>query len=85
MLAAGVGVTSRGQAWSDNCRQWVYFDCFMDLEAVRDRIALAPCVRDHEHLGTHDGSEAGFFCEQCKDGIMGVHPEGRKPSTRVYK
>jgi hypothetical protein len=36
-------------------------------------------------LGTHDGQEAGFVCEQCHDAIMGVHRQHRRPSTPVYK
>ena len=34
LLAAGVPVTSRGQAWTDNCHEWVYFDVVLDVEAL---------------------------------------------------
>jgi hypothetical protein len=71
ILGRGFRETSRGQAWSDNCREWVYFDCFIDTAAVRARFALAECVREHVHRGTHDGSERGFYCERCHDGVMG--------------
>lgn len=74
LLARGVEETSRGRAWSKNCREWVYFKCRLDLEALRARFAFAPCVVDHVHRGTHDGSEAGFACELCHDAIMGAHP-----------
>ncbi len=85
MIAAGVPITFRGQAWSDNCREWVYFNCYLDRVAIRNRMALSPCVLDHDHLGTHDGQEAGFRCSECKDGIMGIHKHYLRPSTRVYK
>lgn len=75
LLAAGVPETFRGAAWSRNCREWVYFECVLDRPALRTRFALPVCVIDHEHLGTHDGREAGFVCEQCHDGIMGRHPK----------
>lgn len=68
-----IKVTYRGQAWSDNCSEWIYYDCYLDNESIRNRLKFDECVKDHSHLGTHDGQESGFFCEQCKDGIMGVH------------
>lgn len=74
LRARGVRGTFRGQAWSENCREWVYFDCVLDRAGLRRRFALAPCVVDHEHRGTHDGQEAGFVCTQHHDGIMGRLP-----------
>ena len=71
MIASGLRETYRGQAWSRNCREWVYFDCYIDLEGVRNGFALDACVHDHEHRGTHDGQERGLVCTQCHDGIMG--------------
>lgn len=72
---SGIAETFRGQAWSDNCREWVYFDCFLDLSALRERLQFGNTVIDHSHLGTHDGQEHGFVCQQCNDAIMGIHPE----------
>jgi hypothetical protein len=69
--ACGIRETYRGQPWTSNCREWVYFDCFIDLAAVRSRFALADCVEEHVHRGTHDGQERGFCCSQCHDGVMG--------------
>lgn len=74
LQARGVRETARGQVWSKNCREWVYFDCLLDREALRARFKFAACVEDHEHRGTHDGSEAGFVCTACHDAVMGVHP-----------
>ena len=85
MIAAGVRITFRGEAWSENCHEWVYFDCLIDTPAIRKRMDLAPCVKDHEHLGTHDGQESGFVCADCKDGIMGVHRQYWHPKMRIYK
>ncbi len=75
LIAQGCKETFRGQAWSDNVREWVYFDVCLDMPAVRQRFALDPCVVDHQHLGTHDGQEAGFECTIHQDGIMGRHPQ----------
>jgi hypothetical protein len=84
LTAAGVKETFRGQAWSRNCREWVYFDCFLDRASIRQRMEFAECVKDHEHFGTHDGQEAGFVCEKCQDGIMGVHPSSQPPQKTVF-
>lgn len=72
---AGIKETHRGQPWSKNCREWVYFDCRLDLVSLRARLNLAQVVVDHVHRGTHDGSEAGFVCTCRCDAIMGAHPD----------
>jgi hypothetical protein len=82
MVAAGVEEVFRGQPWSRNCREWVYFRCVLDRRALRERFALPSTVVDHEHLGTHDGQEAGFACSLCHDAIMGNHPQ--HPGDRVF-
>ena len=74
LLDRRIPETLRGQPWSDNCRQWVYFACVLDLPALRGRLALDACVADHQQLGTHDGSESGFVCTVHHDAIMGLHP-----------
>jgi len=84
LLAAGMRVTFRGKAWSDNCREWVYFDCLLDRTALRRRFPFPPSVTDHERLGTHDGQEAGFVCTACKDAVMGLHPSCAG-SAQIFK
>lgn len=60
LAAANVEEIYRVQAWSRNCREGVYFRCLLDRPSLRKRLALPACVIDHEHVGTHDGREAGF-------------------------
>ena len=79
----GIKETYRGQPWSDNCREWVYFDCYLDTAAIRTKIEFEACVKDHVLRGTHDGSERGFYCERCRDGVMGLSEPG--PGTPVFK
>jgi hypothetical protein len=74
LIEAGIPVVFRGQAWSQNCREWVYFQCVLDRVELRKQFAFPSCVQDHEHVGTHDGREAGFVCTVCDDAIMGIHP-----------
>jgi hypothetical protein len=73
MLSGGMRETYRGQAWSNNCREWVYFDCFIDTASIRQKFNLAACVSEHAHRGTHDGQERGFVCSTCWDAIMGAY------------
>jgi hypothetical protein len=83
LKARGVAETYRGQTWSRNCREWVYFACRFDLPALRLRFVFAPYVVDHVHRGTHDGAEAGLVCNRCWDAIMGLHPDAGS-SAIVY-
>ena len=73
LLSRGVAEIFRGQAWSMNCREWVYFDCFLDTDAIRKHFTLPEGVHDHSHRGTHDGQERGLVCTVCKDAIMGLY------------
>ena len=73
LLAKGIKETHRGKVWTKNCREWVYFDCYLNLASIRKRLCLDECVKDHIHFGTHDGTEAGFVCNIHKDAIMGFH------------
>ena len=78
---AGIPEVYRGRPWSMNCREWVYFDCYLDLEALRIKYALPAWVTDHIHRGTHDGQERGLVCSQCHDAIMGLYePVAGKPT-----
>jgi hypothetical protein len=80
LLLRNFTVTSRGQAWSKNCREWVYFDCFLDIPAIQAHVRLPECVTTHSHRGTHDGQELGFVCTLCNDAIMGLYePVPGKP------
>jgi len=75
LIAGGFRETFRGRAWSENVREWVYFDVCLDIPAVRRNFDFDACVIDHEYAGTLDGQEAGFVCTEHQDGIMGVHPD----------
>lgn len=83
LLAAGVKEIFRGKAWSLNCREWVYFDCFLDRKSIRERIQFDDCVVDYDHLGSHDGQESGFQCARCKDAIIGIHKDCRDKAKTV--
>jgi hypothetical protein len=75
LAAAGCTETYRGQAWSDNCREWVYFDTVLDLEALRREHGLDPVVVDHRNEDQKSGTEQGLVCTVHHDGVMGRLPE----------
>lgn len=83
ILSAGLKEIYRGQPWSLNCREWVYFDGYLDTEGLVAKRTLPSVVRVHEHRGTHDGEERGFVCDQCHDGLMGLYePRPTRPTFR---
>lgn len=73
--SSGGKITYQGQAWSERCRQWIYFDVVLDCEKLKIKLNPDSCVKIHEHIGTHDGQEKGFVCDVHQDGIMGIHPK----------
>ena len=73
-LERGFKVAFAGQAWSSNCRLWVYVDALLDTDALIARFALPAVVQTHTHRGTHDGMEHGLVCTEHNDAIMGRHP-----------
>ena len=84
LLAAKILVTFRGQAWSSNCREWVYFACWLDRPSIRSRMAFPEFVKDHDHRGTHDGRESGLVCTQCNDAVMGLYAPDQSESSGKY-
>lgn len=72
LIKANVKETYRGQVWTKNCREWIYFDVVLNTESLSARLHLPSCVRVHENLDAKSGTERGFYCEICKDGIMGL-------------
>jgi hypothetical protein len=82
LAAQGVKVTFAGQAWSSHCRHWVYVDAVLDCEALARRLRLPACVAVHANDDPRSGRERGLVCGDCKDAVVGVHPEdarGRAP------
>ena len=71
----GIKETYRGEAWSKNAREWVYYDCILVLDKLRARFAFPDFVTDSVNNDERSGLESGFYCERCQDAIMGLHPK----------
>ena len=83
ILDRGAQISSCGQAWSENCHIWVYFDTLLDCDSLIKGLSLDPCVQIHDHRGTHEGSERGLECTIHHDALMGPHPSDAGPLTRT--
>ncbi|HEY4629599.1 MAG TPA: hypothetical protein VIH02_09985 [Flavobacterium sp.] len=70
----GIKEAFRGKAWGESCREWVYFDCVLIIDKLRQRFNFPDYVKNHINEDNKSGMEVGFYCERCKDGIMGIHP-----------
>ncbi len=82
ILAAGIEETFRGQPWSKNCREWVYFDCVLDLNEARAQFDLPESVVPHINDDQKSGREMGLWCQECHDGIIGRHELDRSKKTK---
>lgn len=80
LLNAGIEETFRGQAWSLNCREWVYFDAVLNTGSLKERYAIPGCVEIHENTDPKSGLEHGFVCTLCHDAIM-----GRTDGNRIFE
>src|SRR5262245_1533116 len=60
---------------------WYWCDVLFDAASVRTRLQIPPFVPFEEYDGRVAGSDATFYCPQCKRAIMGVHPHYAKPTT----
>jgi hypothetical protein len=75
--------TFRGKTWTNLNSEWVYFDCFLDTEALKIRLNLPDLVQTHENTDLRSGTELGLFCSRCKNAIMGLHPKYFTASHKV--
>jgi hypothetical protein len=64
----------RGKAWSKNCNEWVYYDCIINIDKIKQKMGFDDCVKIHEYNDFRIANELGFYCNICKDGIMGFSP-----------
>lgn len=69
----GIKEISRGQAWSDNAREWVYYDCLLNMAKIKERYNFPGFITIHVNNDERSGLEAGFYCELCQDAVMGIH------------
>lgn len=74
LIGLGIAETYRGQVWSENCREWVYYDAVLQPERLKKRFNFDDTITVFDYVDIKVGSELGLECSVCKDGIMGPHP-----------
>jgi len=79
----GIKETYRGQAWTDNCREWVYYDCYLDIESLRKRFNFPDFIKHHINNDMKSGLEEGFDCSLCNDAIMGLNRNFKKDDGKI--
>jgi len=70
----GIAETYRGQVWSKNCREWVYFDAVLNPQKLKEKFHFDDTIHIHNYEDIKVGSELGLVCTLCNDAIMGTHP-----------
>lgn len=70
----GTHIEYQGKSWWGTSRgMWMYFQCFLEADALRQRFNLPQSVHYSEYNGGVAGQEAGFVCSECDSAVMGVH------------
>jgi hypothetical protein len=64
----------RGQVWSKNCREWIYYDAILNPQKLKDKFHFDSSIIIHDYEDIKVGSELGLFCTLCNDAIIGTHP-----------
>lgn len=83
IISKSIAETWRGQAWTNNCREWIYFDCILNTEVLKKKLQLKAFIETHDYFDIKAGSELGFICTICKDGIIGMHPKNPLSQNKV--
>ena len=79
----GIEELFRGKAWSENCNEWVYYNCIIDIKKLKEKFILNNCVTIHEYNDSKVANELGFICNNCKDGIMGFSPNNEHSKNKM--
>jgi len=74
LLSKGYNEVYRGQVWSNNCREWIYFNTILQPQELIIQFRLDSTIIIHDYQDIKVGSELGLECTICHDAIMGYHP-----------
>jgi len=75
-LGAG-GDSPYGPDWG----VWFPVDCMFDEPSLRARLKIGATVQYEEYDGRVAGSDATWYCKECKRAIMGMHPRYAPANT----
>ncbi|MBK8352728.1 MAG: hypothetical protein IPP60_02455 [Sphingobacteriales bacterium] len=73
----------RGQVWSKNCREWIYYDAILNPQKLKEKFHFDATIIIHDYKDNKVGSELGLVCTLCNDAIMGVHPKSGNAENNI--
>jgi hypothetical protein len=50
ITSKGITETWRGQAWTNNSREWIYFACILETQVLKKKLQLEPCIETHDYF-----------------------------------
>lgn len=81
LAARGIPLGEGGRSPYSDEGVWFPVDCTFDGPALRVRLQLPDFITYEEYDGRVAGSDATWYCWQCKCAIMGMHPRYAQSST----
>jgi hypothetical protein len=81
--AKNIQETFSGKAWRENCNEWIYYDCVLDIDSLKTKLQLDDCVEIHDYIDIKVANELGFYCTKCKDGIMGFNTKSHLTTNKI--
>ena len=61
-------------SWYSYFRTVMRVDVVLDGPALRKKLKLSRTVRKYDEFDIKTGGEYGFYCEEHKDALIGIHP-----------
>lgn len=83
LKAQGIVETYRGQVWSKNCREWIYFDTLLNPQELKEKFDFDDTIKIHDYEDIKVGSELGLVCTICNDAIIGQHPNSSLQKNKI--
>ena len=71
--------------YGDDWGTWFEASCTFDAESLRARLEIPQSVTFEEYDGRVAGSDATWYCPECKRAIMGLHPRYAPQGTLVMR
>ena len=63
---------------ASNSREWVYYDCVLNMQEIRVRFELPGFIEAHINDDFKSGPERGFVCTRCQDAVISIYPNTKK-------
>ena len=52
----GIAETYRGQVWSKNCREWIYYDAVLNPQKLKEKFQFDDTIKIHDYEDIKVGS-----------------------------